>query len=129
MAAPEHRTDERWEAGSEFGWTLKAYDLLEQSLLQASVAVVEGVLTTRVWGSCPRCGGHLDDRQVPTAVGDFGSLRGSADADGLLPPVVVVDVTCGCDAVHADAPEGATGCGVSFRVELVPDGAPVPGTP
>ncbi|MDO0910682.1 hypothetical protein QQM39_07415 [Streptomyces sp. DT2A-34] len=131
MAAPEHRTGERWEPTSEFGWTSKAYDLLEQDLLRAEVALVDGVVTTRVWGCCPRCAGRIDDRQVPTVVGDFTSPRGMADADAaeVLPPVVVVDVTCGCGAAHVDSPEGTTGCGVSFRVELVADSASGPGTP
>ncbi|MFC8514456.1 hypothetical protein [Streptomyces sp. NPDC057257] len=131
MAEPEHRTGEHWELTSEFGWTSKAYDLLEQDLLKAEVTVIDGVLTTRVWGCCPRCGGQLDDRQVPTAVGDFTGLRGgpNLDAEILRPPVVSVDVTCGCGQAHVNAPEGETGCGVSFRVELVADSVPGPGTP
>jgi hypothetical protein len=125
MPAPEHTTSEPWEATSDFQWTHRAYDLLEQNLLHADVSVVEGVLTTRVWGTCPRCEGLLDDRQVPMAVGDFSPVRGRADreAAALHPTLVVMDVTCGCGYAHAGAPEGTTGCGVSFRVELVAEDA------
>ncbi|GHG88864.1 hypothetical protein GCM10018780_07650 [Streptomyces lanatus] len=46
------------------------------------------------------------------------------DATALAPAVVTVDVTCGCGHTHAGAPEGTTGCGVSFRVELEAESAP-----
>ncbi|KUJ65766.1 hypothetical protein ACZ90_43475 [Streptomyces albus subsp. albus] len=126
MAAPDHRTAEAWESTSEFTWTDKAYDLLEHNLLRAEANVIDGVLTTKVWGCCPRCSGQLHDVQVPTVVGDFtGTRGGQGEAHAALEsPVVIVDVTCGCGVPHRNAPEGTTGCGVSFRVELVADGAP-----
>ncbi|WFB05820.1 hypothetical protein LRS74_01380 [Streptomyces sp. LX-29] len=126
MAAPDHNTAEPWEPTSEFTWTDRAYDLLEQNLLHAQVDVVDGVLTTKVWGRCPRCAGQLHDVQVPTAVGDFAGTRGGGGWGSAVPepPVVIVDVTCGCGVPHLDAPEGTTGCGVTFRVELVAEGAP-----
>ncbi|MFI8237804.1 hypothetical protein ACIF83_11200 [Streptomyces sp. NPDC085866] len=129
MASPEHNTAEPWLATSEFTWTDRAYDLLEQKLLQAEVKVVDGgVLTTWVWGCCPRCSGQLHDVQDHTAVGDFtGSRGGPGVAGGALEPAFVrVDVTCGCGVAHANAPENTTGCGVTFRVELVAEGAQDP---
>ncbi|MCI3271489.1 hypothetical protein [Streptomyces cylindrosporus] len=135
VPAPEHRSSEPWESTPDFKWTDRAYDLLEQDLLHAEVKVNDGVLSTRVWGNCPRCAGRLDDGQVLTAVGLFSPIRGriGAEAAALNAPVVVVDVTCGCGLAHTGAPAGVTGCGVSFRVELVtradPAAPTVPPTP
>lgn len=133
MAAAQHRSSEPWEATSDFEWTDRAYGLLEQGLLHAEVNVVDGVLSTRVWGNCPRCEGLLNDHQVPTVVDGFGAARGHGTdvVAGAGPRVVVVDVTCGCGLAHAGVPEGTTGCGVSFRVELeAEDAGPLPqGTP
>ncbi|CAM5324868.1 hypothetical protein GCM10010390_91080 [Streptomyces mordarskii] len=116
---PVHQ-DEPWEERSAFHWTDRAYSLLEQGLLNADVQVVDGVLSTRVQGICPRCNGVLDDRQVHTAVTDLmvGVHRSTAVPGISGPAVVTIDVTCGCGMAHGAAPEGRTGCGVSFRVEL-----------
>jgi hypothetical protein len=57
------------------------------------------------------------DRQVITALtGLSGPSRGE---NGERPAVVMLDVTCGCGSEHRNAPEGAVGCGVSFRIEVV----------
>lgn len=108
-----------WERAADFEWTERAFEYLEQGKLSAEVRVRDGVISTRVWGNCPRCGGQLDDRQVHSAVTNvLGSSRGVEAMPGPGPAVVPVDVTCGCGRVHDGAPEEKTGCGVSFRVEF-----------
>ncbi|MEU2062671.1 hypothetical protein [Streptomyces sp. NPDC013455] len=126
VAEPDHDTAEPWAAISDFIWTDRAYDLLERKLLHAAAQVADGILTTKVWGPCPRCSGRLHDVQVPTAIGDVAGSRGGTEETTAMPEprVVVVDVTCGCGVAHPDAPEGTMGCGVSFRVELVAEDGP-----
>ncbi|MDT0544507.1 hypothetical protein [Streptomyces lonegramiae] len=126
MPTPEHKSSEPWERSSDFIWTGKAYDLLEQDLLHAEISFAGGVLSSRVWGSCPRCAGPLDDRQVLTAISDFIASRGTAaeESSGGEPALVAVDVTCHCGVLHPNAPEGSLGCGVSFRVELEAESDP-----
>lgn len=112
---------DQYEDTAAFEWTEKAFELLEDERLTATVTAGDGVFTVVTDGECPRCGHRLLDRQVGSAVtGLEVGVRNSA-AHQESAPVVVVDVTCGCGHTHPDAPDNTTGCGVSFRIELVAD--------
>jgi hypothetical protein len=124
MSGPVH-ADVPWERLADFEWTEKALDLLESGRLHADVQFLDGILSTRVYGECPRCTGTLDDRQVHTAVANVWGGPGRGQT-GDEPSVLTVDVTCGCGRTHKDASTGITGCGVSFRIEL--EGTPDAGT-
>lgn len=119
MTAPEHDNVE-WKRLADFAWTEQAFEELKGGQLRADVIISDGVVSTRVWGACPRCDGFLDDRQVHTAVTNMlnGGARGLDVIAEQAPALVPVDVSCGCGEVHAGAADGVTGCGVSFRVEL-----------
>jgi len=121
-------SDEPYHESTDFTWTEKAFGMLKRGELQGEVTSSRGIVRSRVWGPCPRCQHHLDDQQTLTAVTNLpgGQWRGrSADvsdqaADGQAEPTYCdVDVSCGCGDSHSGAPEGKTGCGVSFRVELL----------
>lgn len=109
-----------------FEWTERAFTLLTEDRLTATARLTDGVLSVVVAGPCPRCAHHLVDRQVATAVAGvgsgavrhFGIPRPAPDTG---PPTVQMDVTCGCGNAHPGAPDTVTGCGVSFRIELVAD--------
>jgi hypothetical protein len=128
MTVDAAQPDEPYHESVSYSWTEKAFEMLERDDLHGEVVSRDGVIRSRVWGPCPRCGhrGHLlDDRQTHTAVTNLmgGQSRGPADTGegdrqepGLL--FFSVDVSCGCGGTHTGAPDGKTGCGVSFRVEL-----------
>jgi hypothetical protein len=117
-------------------WTNDAFEMLQKGELLGEVISSDGVIRSRVWGSCPRCKHFLDDRQTHTAVTNVfgGALRGADTGvpDTRVPDTGVpdagteddefsyyqVDVSCGCQDVHAGGPGDRTGCGASFRVEL-----------
>jgi hypothetical protein len=99
--------------------------MLERGELLGEVVSARGIIRSRVWGLCPRCGHSLDDRQVLTAVANLPSdawrYAPSPTGSGTESAVRAfreVDVSCGCGTSHPGAPEKTTGCGVSFRVEL-----------
>ena len=126
-AAPH---DEPFRELADYSWTEKAFEMLERDDLHGSVVARDGVVSSRVWGPCPRCSHALDDRQTHTAVtnllsSEWRTVGRAISGQPSLPsgeeagPVFFpVDVSCGCADKHRDAPEGTTGCGVSFRVEL-----------
>ncbi|WP_367127332.1 hypothetical protein [Saccharothrix sp. HUAS TT1] len=102
-----------YQRTTAFTWTERAFALIESRELAVRTVVTDGIVAATVAGSCPRCGHHLVDNQVGTAVTPVRSV-GVPDA----PPTVVLDVSCGCGLPHTDAPEHVTGCGVGFRVQL-----------
>lgn len=106
-----------YEPTAAYEWTERAYQLLVEGRLQGRAFDTGEVLSSHVWGPCPRCEHPLDDRQVHTAVVS-GVGRGPGRT-GEIPGTLAVDVACGCAFPHPRAPEGVPGCGVSFRVELV----------
>jgi hypothetical protein len=117
--------DEPYHESVDYSWTEKAFEMLEHGDLHGEVASRDAVISSRVWGPCPRCGHVLDDPQTHTAVTNLmgGEWHGKGgvgpDQSGDTSPVFVpVDVSCGCGQSHPGAPAGTTGCGVSFRVEL-----------
>lgn len=120
--------DEPYHESTDYAWTEKAFYMLESSKLQGEVVVSrDGVVRSRVWGPCPRCGHILEDRQTHTAVtnlmggewrGRGGTGPGQRGDGGTGPVFFPVDVSCGCGDSHSGAPAGVAGCGVSFRVEL-----------
>jgi hypothetical protein len=120
--------DEPYHESTDYSWTEKAFEMLECHDLQGEVVISrDGVVSSRVWGPCPRCQHVLDDRRTHTAVtnlmggewrgpgGAGPGQRGGSDTGLVFFPV---DVSCGCGDSHSGAPAGTTGCGVSFRVEL-----------
>lgn len=103
-----------------FEWTKRAFDLLNRDELTAVPRQADGVTTVVVAGPCPRCAHPLVDRQVGVVVtGVAGGTRRGTLAGDAPPEAIVIDVTCGCGTVHDGAPEMVSGCGVSFRIELV----------
>jgi hypothetical protein len=124
--APDTRQDESYEESSDFSWTEKAFEMLQSGTLHGEVLSRHDIVSSRVWGNCPRCGHPLDDQQTHTAVTNLMSRtrgrRKAKPSEGLGEDAGVryfdVDVSCGCEKTHDDAPAGRTGCGVSFRVEL-----------
>lgn len=100
--------------------------MLQSGTLHGEVLSRQDIVSSRLWGNCPRCGHPLDDKQTHTAVTNLMSrTRGSRKAkpsEGLGEDTGVryfdVDVSCGCEKTHDGAPDGRAGCGVSFRVEL-----------
>ena len=120
--------DEPYHESTDYSWTEKAFEMLEQNNLQGEVVISrDGIVSSRVRGPCPRCRHVLDDRQTHTAITNLmgGEWRGPGGAgpgqrrDKDTSPVFFpVDVSCGCGDSHSGAPAGTTGCGVSFRVEL-----------
>lgn len=109
-----------YEQTTAFEWTERAFELLAEGRLQAEIhRLLPGVLSAHVWGQCPRCRHQLDDWQALSAV--TGSVTSRRPGSDPLDDVTVVDIDCGCGTVHAGAPGGTTGCGVSFRVELEAD--------
>lgn len=117
------RTDPEYgyEPSADFGWTVKAFELLNSGGLFASAFVADGSIASHVWGACPRCKHPLDDRQEHTAlVSGVGRTGDTGHLPAGPPPAAVlkVDVACGCGRTHPGAPENTTGCGVAFRIEL-----------
>jgi hypothetical protein len=112
-----------YQESTDFAWTKRAFDMLERGELLGEVVSARGIISSHVWGPCPRCGHGLDDRQVLTAVANLPSeawryASPTGSTEGVLRAFREVDVSCRCDTSHPGAPEQATGCGVSFRVEL-----------
>jgi hypothetical protein len=109
----------------DFTWTEEAFGMLERGELRGEVLSSSGIVRSRVWGPCPRCGHAIDDQQTLTAIANLPGAawryaKASAPAPSLPdePAFLDVDVSCGCGATHSGAPATASGCGVSFRVEL-----------
>lgn len=114
-----------YEESTAFEWTEKAFEKLENGMLRGEVIASRGIIRSRVWGQCPACEHDLDDRQTHTAVTSVfgGEWRDTALKDGgagaAQPAYYQVDVSCGCGHAHPCAPGDRTGCGASFRVELL----------
>jgi hypothetical protein len=108
---------EPYHEDSDYSWTEIAFEELGRGELRGEVTARRGVAWSRVWGACPRCRHDLDDEQTHSAITGLGA-GGTRGKDDDLPDHLTVDVTCHCAERHAGAPAGASGCGVSFRVEL-----------
>jgi len=113
-------SDELYQKTTGFEWTERAFELLGSGELWAEIQHHQGGQWAHVWGRCPRCGHRIDDWQPLSAVtGLLGGRRtrsGTHETESVEP----VDVGCGCGTNHPGAPDGVTGCGVSFRIELEP---------
>jgi hypothetical protein len=114
-----------YRASSAYVWTEKAFEKLQKGvdLHGEVVASEDGVMASRVWGQCPRCNHHIDDRQTLTAFTSTMGVRVSGvtkdvPAETTEVRYVQVDVSCDCGDPHVGAPDGKIGCGTSFRVEL-----------
>ena len=117
-------TQHSYQESSDLRWTEIAVDMLTKGTLAGRFRSTRGVGSAHVWGSCPRCGDTLDVRQTLTAVlaGErSGALNERYHAAEMNMIPVAVDIDCGCHVMHSGAPDGIAGCGISFRVELLPD--------
>jgi hypothetical protein len=119
--------EEPYRELADYSWTEKAFGMLERGDLHGQIISRDKVISSRVWGPCPRCGHVLDDRQTHTAITNLmyrewritgETSGGQPDSGGASEQYVPIDVSCGCADSHRGAPPGTTGCGVSFRVEL-----------
>jgi hypothetical protein len=128
MTANTAPQDEPYHELVDYSWTAKAFEMLERGDIGGNAVSRDGVVGSRVRGPCPRCGHDLDDRQTHTAVtnlmnGEWRSkgVAGTGQPDEGNADLVYfpIDVSCGCGDSHPGAPPGTTGCGVSFRVELL----------
>lgn len=124
MSVRKSPSDRSYEESTEYKWTKIAFEKLGRGELHGELIASRGIVRSRVWGECPACEHHLDDRQTHTAVTSAfgGEWRGTARGDdngeaGLA--YCEVDVSCGCGHAHPGAPADRTGCGTSFRVELL----------
>lgn len=126
MAANSAHNEEatNYDDSVDYSWTERAFEMMGSDSLHGEVFSQEDVVSSHVWGKCPRCGHALDDRQTHTAVTNLMSAprRSGTTKRGLGDEAAVryfdVDVSCHCEDDHAGAPVGTAGCGVSFRVEL-----------
>jgi hypothetical protein len=118
--------DAPYRESAEYSWTEKAFSMLGRGDLSGEVVSRDGIVRSRIWGICPRCGHSLDDWQTHTAVimrGGEWHWRDASDANQAHPKernmtFLSVDVSCGCGDRHSGAPVEIMGCGISFRVEL-----------
>ncbi len=117
MSNHETAGQDAYHEDSDYSWTEIAFEELGRGELRGEVTARKGVVSSRVWGSCPRCRHAVDDEQTHSAITGLGAsaTRGVRDD---VPDHLTVDVTCRCAERHAGAPSGVSGCGVSFRVEL-----------
>jgi len=114
--------DEPYQESANYSWTETAFEMLEHDQLHGEVISRDGIVTSRVWGSCPRCGHDLHDQQTHTALTSLmgAQPRGTDQPGGIgaEESFFPVDISCSCGTGHPGAPAGQAGCGVSFRVEL-----------
>lgn len=96
-------------------WTTQAYHLLMDGRLQVFPRGGKDAPGFLVTGPCPRCDHHLVDRRALLALTGMSGTRGGS---GGAPERFILDITCGCGTTHQGAPEGVTGCGASFRIEM-----------
>jgi hypothetical protein len=114
----------KYEESSDLRWTEIAAEMIAKGSIVGRFKLTGGIGSAHVWGFCPRCEDRFDVRQTMTAVipgertGVINERRQASDAE-IYP--VQVDVDCRCNIVHPGAPDGVTGCGVSFRVQLPPE--------
>lgn len=105
-------------------WAQQALELYKQRRLQVRAFSTEGVVSTQIWGPCPRCGHELDIQMTLSA--PLVTWRGGWPSAGRRNAPGVPDnikVGCGCEVAHTGAPGEITGCGVSFPLPTTP---PVP---
>ncbi len=106
-----------YDERSDYSWTEIAFEQLEVGVLRGEIQAKNNVAWSRVWGPCPKCQHPLNDEQTLTAITGL-SRPGTRGTKEDIPDHMAVDITCVCDERHVGAPEGVSGCGVSFRVDL-----------
>lgn len=109
-ASPVYRSTNSYE------WTERAFRLLEAGHLRVTEHGVPAAPAFVVSGPCPRCDHHIVDRRAFVALTGMGGGSRGGESDSA--EAVVLDVSCGCGTAHQEAPEGVTGCGAGFRIEL-----------
>jgi|SRR5829696_2001362 len=103
-------------------WTERAYNLLESGELKASIISAGGVETARADGKCPYCEDTIHYLEVRTAVTE--GTEKTLGADKLEEAEEEarygsITVTCGCGVSHPNDPTKGTGCGTTFRLEVL----------
>ena len=76
-----------------YEWTERAYRLLLSGQLQARSFATDGVVSSHVWGACPRCGHQLDHRQVHTAIAAGPGRQTGGQIIPPTPPTLEVSTT------------------------------------
>lgn len=121
---PAH--DVVYENTADEVWARKALDLHQRRELQVKAFDHDGVVSAQVWGPCPRCAHDIVVQPILTAPlldegkGWLAALTGRTTDRGAVPSTV--EVGCGCEYVHPQAPGEPTGagkvrgCGVSFSL-------------
>ena len=112
-----------YENTADEAWARQAFDLYQHRELQVQPFATEGVVSAQVWGTCPRCGHELNIQlTLSIPIAGLRESRGLwaalARRDVPVGPGIpdAVEVSCGCEHIHAGAPEQVSGCGVSFRL-------------
>src|ERR1700678_4312160 len=110
------------EAPNAYRWTNDAFSLLICGDLIASVKDAGDVQTAIVQGKCPRCGHTFSFRQVQDAVsGEAMTALGQRRAERESANYVELTVSCLCEEEHPGRPPGGDhGCGINFRVDVLP---------
>ena len=105
-----------------YQWTKKAYQLLKDGSLTASITSAGGVEIARVDGKCPYCEDTIPYKEVREAAteGTTGKTPGEdVQKRAVAPRYGAITVTCGCSVAHPNDPAKGTGCGTTFRLEVL----------
>jgi len=109
------------EAPNAYGWTERAYDLLQEGKLGVTIATTSGVRTAIVGGACPNCQDEVNFRQVlDTVTGDSLSTLGRYHRGTEHDRYLTLTVSCRCTERHEGRPDAvAHGCGINFVVDVL----------
>lgn len=109
-----------------YEWTDRAYDMLVAGQLEASVHRRQNLEVAVVVGACPRCRHAFRFETTNAAIGVGGRTLGPAQpgptgearpADDYVP----VTASCTCSGEHTGRQANEHGCGITFRVETLPE--------
>ena len=129
MSGVEHDLNLPFDAQAALDrvWSDRVYEGLLSGALTVDLQSSDGVETVLFSGGCPRCGGHMEFRQVLGAAALAAGKPSSANASGgaaggqsvAAGERVAFVAWCLCGHAHEGCPTaGPTGCGAAFTVEL-----------